>query len=209
MNEKSKNIKIAFVGDEGVGKTSIIMRIEQGIFQENLNSTVGMANRQTILKFNNKDPIKISNIDIGGREKNDFTLKYAIKDASAIVLVSCVNNSGFSSEDLKANWLNAIKNYAPQDVILALVLNKSDLLIENKEYNKDSLKKFADEINAMYYITSALKNEGITELYEGLIRKINGWNTNVELIKEKKENEIEIEKIQKNKKIFPDWNCCY
>ena len=209
MNEKPKNIKIAFVGDEGVGKTSIIMRIEQGIFQENLNSTVGMANRQTILKFNNKDPIKISNIDIGGREKNDLTLKYAIKDASGIVLVSCVNNSGFSSDDLKANWLNSIRKYAPQDVILAIVLNKSDLLKENKEYNKDSLKKFAKEINAMYFITSALKNEGITELYEGLIRKINGWNTNVELIKEKKENEIEIEKIQKNKKIFPDWNCCY
>jgi len=209
MNEKQKNIKIVFIGDEGVGKTSIIMRIVKEYFKKILNPTVGMANRQTTLKFNNKDPIKISNIDIGWREKNDFTLKYAIKDASAIVLVSCVNNSGFSSEDLKANWLNAIKNYAPQDVILALVLNKSDLLIENKEYNKDSLKKFADEINAMYYITSALKNEGITELYEGLIRKINGWNTNVELIKEKKENEIEIEKIQKNKKIFPDWNCCY
>ena len=207
MNEKSKNIKIAFVGDEGVGKTSIIMRIEQGIFQEYLNPTVGTANIQTTLKFNNKDPIKISNIDIGGREKNDFTLKYAIKDASAIVLVSCVNNSGFSSEDLKANWLNSIKKYAPQDVILALVLNKSDLLKENKEYNKDSLKKFADEINAMYYITSALKNEGITELYEGLIRKINGWNTNVELIKEKKENEIE--NVQKNRIYFPDWRCCY
>ena len=95
-----------------------------------------MANRQTTLKFNNKDPIKISNIDIGGREKNDFTLKYAIKDASAIVLVSCVNNSGFSSEDLKANWLNAIKNYALQDVILALVLNKSDLLIRIKNIIK-------------------------------------------------------------------------
>ena len=207
MNEKSKNIKIAFVGDEGVGKTSIIMRIEQGIFQENLNSTVGMANRQTILKFNNKDLITISNIDIGGREKNDLTLKYAIKDASGIVLVSCVNNSGFSSDDLKANWLNSIRKYAPQDVILAIVLNKSDLLKENKEYNKDSLKKFAKEINAMYFITSALKNEGITELYEGLIRKINGWNTNVKLIKEKKENEIE--NVQKNKKLFPDWNCCY
>ena len=207
MNEKSKNIKIAFVGDEGVGKTSIIMRIEQGIFQENLNSTVGMANRQTILKFNNKDPIKISNIDIGGREKNDLTLKYAIKDASGIVLVSCVNNSGFSSDDLKANWLNSIRKYAPQDVILAIVLNKSDLLKENKEYNKDSLKKFAKEINAMYFITSALKNEGITELYEGLIRKINGWNTNVKLIKEKKENEIE--NVQKNRIYFPDWRCCY
>ena len=208
MNEKSKNIKIAFVGDEGVGKTSIIMRIEQGIFQENLNSTVGMANRQTILKFNNKDPIKISNIDIGGREKNDLTLKYAIKDASGIVLVSCVNNSGFSSDDLKANWLNSIRKYAPQDVILAIVLNKSDLLKENKEYNKDSLKKFAKEINAMYFITSALKNEGITELYEGLIRKIKGWNTNVKLvIKEKKENEIE--NVQKNRIYFPDWRCCY
>ena len=207
MNEKPKNIKIAFVGDKGVGKTSIIMRIEQGIFQENLNSTVGMANRQTILKFNNKDPIKISNIDIGGREKNDLTLKYAIKDASGIVLVSCVNNSGFSSDDLKANWLNSIRKYAPQDVILAIVLNKSDLLKENKEYNKDSLMKFAKEINAMYFITSALKNEGITELYEGLIRKIKGWNTNVKLIKEKKENEIE--NVQKNRIYFPDWRCCY
>ena len=207
MNEKSKNIKIAFVGDEGVGKTSIIMRIEQGIIQENLNSTVGMANRQTILKFNNKDPIKISNIDIGGREKNDLTLKYAIKDASGIVLVSCVNNSGFSSDDLKANWLNSIKKYAPQDVILALVLNKSDLLKENKEYNKDSVKEFAEEINAMYFVTSALKNEGITEFYEGLIRKIKGWNTNVKLIKEKKENEIE--NVQKNRIYFPDWRCCY
>jgi Ras-related protein Rab-6A len=208
MNEKSKNIKIAFVGDEGVGKTSIIMRIEQGIFQENLNSTVGMANRQTILKFNNKDPIKISNIDIGGREKNDLTLKYAIKDASGIVLVSCVNNSGFSSDDLKANWLNSIRKYAPQDVILALVLNKSDLLKENKEYNKDSVKEFAEKINAMYFVTSALKNEGITELYEGLIRKIKGWNTNVKLvIKEKKENEIE--NVQKNRIYFPDWRCCY
>ena len=208
MNEKQKNIKIVFIGDEGVGKTSIIMRIEQGIFQENLNSTVGMANRQTILKFNNKDPIKISNIDIGGREKNDLTLKYAIKDASGIVLVSCVNNSGFSSDDLKANWLNSIRKYAPQDVILAIVLNKSDLLKENKEYNKDSLKKFAKEINAMYFITSALKNEGITELYEGLIRKIKGWNTNVKfVIKEKKENEIE--NVQKNRIYFPDWRCCY
>ena len=208
MNEKQKNIKIVFIGDEGVGKTSIIMRIEQGIFQENLNSTVGMANRQTILKFNNKDPIKISNIDIGGREKNDLTLKYAIKDASGIVLVSCVNNSGFSSDDLKANWLNSIKKYAPQDVILALVLNKSDLLKENKEYNKDSVKEFAEKINAMYFVTSALKNEGITELYEGLIRKIKGWNTNVKwVIKEKKENEIE--NVQKNRIYFPDWRCCY
>ena len=208
MNEKQKNIKIVFIGDEGVGKTSIIMRIEQGIFQENLNPTVGMTNRQTILKFNNKDLIKISNIDIGWREKNDLTLKYAIKDASAIVLVSCVNNSGFSSEDLKANWLNAIKNYAPQDVILALVLNKSDLLKENKEYNKDSVKEFAEKINAMYFVTSALKNEGITELYEGLIRKIKGWNTNVKfVIKEKKENEIE--NVQKNRIYFPDWRCCY
>ena len=167
-----------------------------------------MANRQTTLKFNNKDPIKISNIDIGGREKNDLTLKYAIKDASGIVLVSCVNNSGFSSDDLKANWLNSIRKYATQDVILVLVLNKSDLLKENKEYNKDSVKEFAEKINAMYFVTSALKNEGITELYEGLIRKIKGWNTNVKLvIKEKKENEIE--NVQKNRIYFPDWRCCY
>ena len=36
MSEKAKKpIIITILGDEGVGKTSIIMRIEQGIFQEN------------------------------------------------------------------------------------------------------------------------------------------------------------------------------
>ena len=35
MTDITRKIQIAFVGDEGVGKTSIIMRIEQGIFQEN------------------------------------------------------------------------------------------------------------------------------------------------------------------------------
>ena len=54
----------------------------------------------------------------------------------------------------------------------------------------------------MYYITSALKNEGITELYEGLIRKINGWNTNVELIKEKKKMKLKLKKYKKIKKFF-------
>ena len=215
MTDITRKIQIAFVGDEGVGKTSIIMRIEQGIFQDDLSHSCGCLITSINLKFNHDNSteiIEITNHDIAGGEKDrKFNcLDDSFKVVSAIALVFDPSKALFFNDDLE-NWLKLIKKKAP-DRIIALVKNKSDL-VDDIKFNEDSLKKLANNYEAMYFITSAQKNEGIIELYEGLINKITGLNGNLELIKEN-ENEktegINIENESKEKIIIKRKNrwCC-
>ena len=216
MTDITREIQIAFVGDEGVGKTSIIMRIDQQEFQDDLSHSCGCTFTPINLKFNHDnsiETIEITNCDIvwDGNDRKDNFLDKVFQDSSAFAIVFDPSNVLFDNEDLE-NWLNPIKEKAPH-AIIALVRNKSDLTA-NGRFNEDSLKKLANEYDAMYFITSAQKNEGIIELYEGLINKITGLNGNLELIKEnenEKTESINIENESKAKIIIKRkkrWCCC-
>ena len=216
MTDITRKIQIAFVGDEGVGKTSIIMRIDQQEFQEDLSHSCGCTFTPINLKFNHDNSteiIEITNCDIAwdGKDRKDNYLDRDLKDASAIAIVFNPSNVLFDNKDLE-NWLKLIKKKAP-DRIIALVRNKSDLTA-NRHFDEDSLKKLANNYEAMYFITSAQKNEGIIELYEGLINKITGLNGNLELIKEnenEKTESINLENESKEKIIIKRkkrWCCC-
>ena len=216
MTDITRKIQIAFVGDEGVGKTSIIMRIEQQEFQKDLSHSCGCTFIPINLKFNHDnstETIEITNCDIAwdGKDRKDNFLDKVFQDSSAIAIVFNPSNVLFDNKDLE-KWLNLMKEKAPH-AIIALVRNKSDLTA-NRRFNEDSLKKLANEYDAMYFITSAKKNEGIIELYEGLINKITGLNGNLELIKEnenEKTESINIENESKEKIIIKRkkrWCCC-
>ena len=216
MTDITRKIQIAFVGDEGVGKTSIIMRIEQQEFQKDLSHSCGCTFIPINLKFNHDnstETIEITNCDIAGNEKDREVncLDNVFKDVSAIAIVFDPSKVLFYNEDLE-NWLDLIKEKAP-DRIIALVRNKSDLTA-NRRFNEDSLKKLANKYEASYFITSARKNEGIIELYEGLINKITGLNGNLELIKENENEKTESINIENESKEIiiikrkKCWCCC-
>ena len=215
MTDETKKIKITFVGDEAVGKTSIILRIQQNGFDEKLGKSAGGTNHFINLKFNHDnsvETIEIINFDLAGDKKyrEERSFNYAIEDASAVAVVFDPSSLYFSIVDLE-NWLKLIKQKAP-GVIIALVKNKSDLP-EYREFSEDSIKELLNKYDAMYFITSAKKNEGIIELYEGLINKITGLNGNLELIKENQNEKTESinigngnkEKMEKPKKRC---DCC-
>ena len=192
-DEIKTKIKIAFVGDERVGKTSIIMRMHEQDFQEDLSSSVGGSNYFKEFKFNHDNSteiIEITSSDLAGDEKFRKSLNFnlAIKDASAIAIVFDPSNMFFSNDDLK-KWVKLIKEIAPK-AIIALVRNKSDLTA-NKNFKEDSIKELVNQYEASYFNTSAMENKGIIELYEGLINKITGLNGKLELIKEKENEKTE------------------
>ena len=215
-DEIKTKIKIAFVGDERVGKTSIIMRMHGQGFQEDLSSSFGGSNYSKKFKFNHDNSteiIEITSSDLAGDEKfrkaDIFNL--AIQDASAIAIVFDPSNMFFSNDDLE-KWVQLIKEIAPK-AIIALVKNKSDLTA-NKNFKEDSIKELVNKNDASYFITSAQKNEGIIELYEGLINKITGLNGNLELIKENENEKTESINIENESKEIiiikrkKRWCCC-
>ena len=215
-DEIKTKYKIAFVGDEGVGKTSIIMRMHGQDFQEDLSSSFGGSNYLKKFKFNHDNSteiIEITSSDLAGNEKFRTApiFNLAIQDASAIAIVFDPSNMFFSNDDL-VKWVKLIKEIAPK-AIIALVKNKSDSTA-NKNFKEDSIKELVNKNDAMYFITSAMENKGIIELYEGLINKITGLNGKLELIKEnenEKTESINIENESKEKIIIKRkkrWCCC-
>ena len=168
------------------------------------------------MKFNHDNSteiIEITSSDLAGNEKfrKASIFNLAIKDASAIAIVFDPSKMFFSNDDLE-KWVKLIKEIAPK-AIIALVKNKSDSTA-NKNFKEDSIKELVNQYEAMYFITSARKNEGIIELYEGLINKITGLNGKLELIKEnenEKTESINIGNESKEKIIIKRkkrWCCC-
>ena len=112
--------------------------------------------------------------EIQSKEK-PFTLTLQLRMPQLLLIVFDSSSIFFSNDDLE-NWINLIKEKAP-NVIIALIKHKSDLT-ENIKFNENSLRELVNKYKIMYFITSAKENQGIKELYEGLIKNISGWNGN-------------------------------
>ena len=205
-----EEIKILFVGEKGAGKTSIIKRFEDGTFKENLSPATEIKESGKTVKFNNGSTIKIISYEKGNLDNLE-----TIKDFQAIVLVYSQDDPLFNYSDLINDSLKPIKENADENAIIVLALNKSDIL-GNKEFNEKEGKSRAKNENVLFFSTSAMKNEGIAELYGGIIRKIKGWDERVKLEGEKNDDEIKQkieqkteEKTDKKNNEKVEKKCCW
>jgi GTPase SAR1 family protein len=94
------------------------------------------------------------------------------KDAGAAVLVYDIT-SNFSFEELKNYWAEQIKESAPQDIILAIAANKSDLS-EQEKVDEDEARSLANELGAIFCSTSAKNSHGIDDLFLQIAKKHTG-----------------------------------
>jgi len=121
----------------------------------------------------------------------------------------------FSYYYLINDSLKPIKENADENAIIAIVLNKSDIL-GNKKFNENEGKGYAKKNEVLFFNTSAKNNEGIAELYGGILRKIKGWDEKVKLdgeknndkIKQKTEEKTE-EKTNKKNNEKVEKKCCW
>ena len=86
--------------------------------------------------------------------------------------------------------------------IIGLIGNKNDRYLD-ESVDENSVKEFADEIQALYKKTSALDNTGIDDLFDELISKYlkeTGGLISLNADNDTKENNIVIEKDRKKDK---------
>ena len=166
----SATLKVALIGESGVGKSSILSQFTKGIFYPYIQSTIGCGfDKKTIeLKEINQE-IDLELWDTSGRTKFRELVKYFYKNADVIIL--CYDStSKYSFEELKYYWYEEeIKNVA-HDPILVVVANKNDLYDKNEVKDEEG-KAFAEEINAIFQSTSAMSYNSIKSLFENIARK--------------------------------------
>ncbi len=167
-------IRISFLGDAAVGKTSIINRFLEDKFSDVHLTTIGLEKNEKKIEMKDGTQMKVILWDTAGQERFKTMTKTPIKASQGIVIVFDVSKKG-SFENLD-NWVKTVKdnnNNAP----IALFGNKCDR-IDNIEVNNEEAENYAKEKGMLYFETSAKENvnikEGLGKIIEEAYAKAGG-----------------------------------
>jgi small GTP-binding protein len=156
--------KIVFIGDQGVGKTSLITRYVASTFKADYLPTLG-AN--VVAKEVSVEGRVLTLIiwDIAGQEIFSVVRDRYYNHANIAVIVYDVT----ARDTLKSvkTWLNDLRTYTPSNMPLVLVGNKIDLT--NRAVSREDGEKAAKEIHAVFTETSAKTGENVRKVFEKLI----------------------------------------
>jgi len=156
------NKKICLLGDEGVGKTSLIKRFVYNQFEDSYVRTIGTKISKKDIMMQGKDgkPIHLFMMVwdiIGHKSSKKVPATYYAGVEGIMVVFDLTRPETFSELDFWVNSIMAEKSYAPVVVILG---NKSDI-VDQRKVAEDELKKTAAKLNAMYFLTSAKTGENV------------------------------------------------
>lgn len=154
--------KMCVVGDETVGKTSLIRRFVVDRFDDKYIATIGTKTSKktlTIKGDNVNVNLKLMIWDILGQKKFSKLKESAFKGTNgAFVVLDLTRRETLYSFD---SWLLPLQKVAGEIPIVVLA-NKNDL---KTEFGKDEIEKLVKEYGFPYYLTSAKTGENVGEAF--------------------------------------------
>ncbi|MFX1304691.1 MAG: Rab family GTPase [Promethearchaeota archaeon] len=171
-NSEKYRFKIVIIGDGGVGKTSLIQKFTQGIFQKDYTKTIGALISEYDKKFD-EDEIRLIFWDIAGQDDFYFLRPSFYKASQGAIIVYSLeeNNLGKRSFANVKKWHEDAKKFCG-DIPVVIFANKVDLIKEDS-LNESEIQEIVNKRNFLgYYITSAKTGQGVYEAFNSLIEKL-------------------------------------
>ena len=117
-------IKCVFIGDSGVGKSSILSNYITSVFCPDQQTTLGASFWEKTI-YDDKKTYNFQFWDTAGQEKFRSQTPTYIKDANVAVIVYDVTNR--NSFDGIEKWIRDVQEHRGEEAVLAVVGNKCDL----------------------------------------------------------------------------------
>ncbi|MFX0096959.1 MAG: Rab family GTPase [Candidatus Hodarchaeota archaeon] len=152
--------KVVVVGDEKVGKTSLIVRFTEKRFSEEYKPTIGIDFAGKFVSFGQLD-LNLIIWDIGGQEKYKILRRHYLEGARGAILVYDITNKN-SFKNLQ-KWLTDLDKYCGK-VPIILVGNKSDLNTDRK-ISTNQGSEFAETAKLEFLETSAKSGHKVKDVF--------------------------------------------
>ncbi|CAL9733212.1 GTP-binding protein Ypt6p [Monosporozyma servazzii] len=138
-NKSLSKYKIVFLGEQGVGKTSLITRFMYDTFDVHYQATIGIDFLSKTMYLDDKT-IRLQLWDTAGQERFRSLIPSYIRDSRvAIIVYDITKKKSFEFID---KWIEDVKNErGEENVILCIVGNKNDLNDERQVSTEEGEQK--------------------------------------------------------------------
>jgi len=175
--------KIILAGAKNVGKSSLIARYCDDVFNEKMKDTIGVAFKRKKVQIDENLAIELNIWDFGGEEKYRILFPaYANGAAAALILYDTTNKQ--TLEEVR-DLVELIDNSNKEAVIKIIIGTKIDLK-DKYEVSKEDILNTCKEFKILGFIeTSSKTGENVEEAFLIVVKNI--MNNNLRECKECKD----------------------
>uniref|UniRef100_A0A8D3BVD4 Ras-related protein Rab-6A n=1 Tax=Scophthalmus maximus TaxID=52904 RepID=A0A8D3BVD4_SCOMX len=146
-----RKFKLVFLGEQSVGKTSLITRFMYDSFDNTYQATIGIDFLSKTMYLEDRT-IRLQLWDTAGQERFRSLIPSYIRDSAAAVVVYDITNVNSFQQTTK--WIDDVRTERGSDVIIMLVGNKTDLA-DKRQITTEEGEQRAKEMNVLFIETSA------------------------------------------------------
>ena len=189
--------KLLLIGNSSVGKSSLLFRFVENVWDDSFVPTIGVDFKLKTLEVNGKK-VKLQIWDTAGQERfKNITASYYRGGNGVLVVYDITERESF---DNLTSWLIEIEKNANKNVYKLLIGNKCDLEDKRKVTFQEG-KDFAESNGMKFIETSAKDNTKVQEAFELLTSEIMKSAVNKDKGMEKKDNTKQIRLSQNTEDI--------
>jgi len=167
-----RKFKLVLLGEQSVGKTSLITRFMYDTFDSSYQATIGIDFLSKTMYLEDRT-VRLQLWDTAGQERFRSLIPSYIRDSSvAVVVYDITNRASFQNT---SKWMDDVISERGNDVIIVLVGNKTDLN-EKREVTTDEGEKRAKEFNGMFIETSAKAGHNVKTLFKKIALALPGMD---------------------------------
>lgn len=161
-NPHLQKYKLVFLGEQSVGKTSIITKFMYDSFDTSYQATVGIDFLSKTMYLTDKT-VRLQLWDTAGQERFRSLIPAYIRDSSVAIVVYDITNHETFLQTTK--WINDVRMERGESVIVFLVGNKVDLE-DLRQVSRENGEEKAKELNVSFLETSAKVGLNIKLLFK-------------------------------------------
>ncbi|XP_067164480.1 ras-related protein Rab-6A isoform X1 [Apteryx mantelli] len=193
-----RKFKLVFLGEQSVGKTSLITRFMYDSFDNTYQATIGIDFLSKTMYLEDRTQtrplcifpcvsflarfvfsfrtllIRLQLWDTAGQERFRSLIPSYIRDSAAAVVVYDITNVNSFQQTTK--WIDDVRTERGSDVIIMLVGNKTDLA-DKRQVSIEEGERKAKELNVMFIETSAKAGYNVKQLFRRVAAALPGMES--------------------------------